>query len=72
MIFPVSATQRNSVAGQSGGIEMSERDWKEEQREVLARLFDAVFGRREASQDEIGRDIRWLGTAKEQLEDGDE
>jgi hypothetical protein len=51
---------------------MSERDWKEEQREVLARLFDSVFGRREASQDEIGRDIHWLGTVKKQLEDGDE
>ena len=31
---------------------MSERNWKEEQRSVLTRLFDSVFERREASEDQ--------------------
>lgn len=50
---------------------MSERDWEEEKRSVLARLFDAVFGRREASEEEIGRDIHWLGTVKRHLKNDD-
>jgi hypothetical protein len=41
-----------------------ERDWKEEQRDVLARLFDAVFERRETSEEETGSDIHWLGTTR--------
>ena len=32
---------------------MSERDWKDEQRDVLRRLFEAAFERREASEDQI-------------------
>jgi hypothetical protein len=51
---------------------MSEPDWKEEKRSVLARLFDAAFGRREASDEEMGRDIHWLGTVNKHLEDNDE
>lgn len=47
------------------GTEMGERDWKEEQRTVLNRLFDSVFERREASGDEIGADIHRLGTVKQ-------
>jgi hypothetical protein len=39
---------------------MSERDWKEEERSVLDRLFDAIFGRRESSEEEMRRDIHWL------------
>jgi hypothetical protein len=34
-------------------MSMSERDWEEEQRSVLGQLFDSLFGRREASEDEI-------------------
>jgi hypothetical protein len=37
---------------------MSEADWKEEQRKVLDRLFDSVFGCRETSEKEICRDIQ--------------
>jgi hypothetical protein len=33
---------------------MSERDWEEEKRTVLGRLFDAAFGRREATEEEMG------------------
>jgi hypothetical protein len=51
---------------------MRERDWKEEQREVLARLFDAAFGRREASQEAMGRDVHGPGTADRRLDDGGE
>jgi hypothetical protein len=29
---------------------MSERDWKDEQRDVLTRLFEAAFERRAASE----------------------
>jgi hypothetical protein len=35
----------------------------------LARLFDAAFGRREATEEEMGRDIHWLGTVNKRLED---
>jgi hypothetical protein len=51
---------------------MSERDWKEEKRTVLGRLFDAAFGRREASEEEMGRDIHWLGTVNKHLKDDDD
>ena len=50
---------------------MSERDWEEEQRSVLARLFDSIFGRREASEEEIGNYIHWLGTVNKNLDDDD-
>ena len=32
---------------------MSERDWKDQQRDVLKRLFEAAFERREASEEQI-------------------
>jgi hypothetical protein len=35
----------------------SERDWEDEKRTVLGRLFDAAFGRREATEEELGSDI---------------
>jgi len=50
---------------------MSESDWEEEQRSVLSRLFDSVFRRRKASEDEIGDDIHWLGTVNKHLDDSD-
>ena len=31
---------------------MSERDWKDQQRDVLKRLFEAAFERREASAEQ--------------------
>jgi hypothetical protein len=43
---------------------MNEGDWKEEQRSVLARLFECAFKRREPSEDEIGADIHRLGTVR--------
>lgn len=49
---------------------MSERGWDEEKRTVLGRLFDASFGRREASEEEMGWDIHWLGTVNRHLRDG--
>jgi hypothetical protein len=48
---------------------MDERDWKEEQRSVLARLLDSAFKRREAPENEIGVDIHRLGTVNKQLDD---
>jgi hypothetical protein len=50
---------------------MSERDWKEEQRSILTRLFDSVFERREASADQIEPDIHRLGTVKKLQEKDD-
>lgn len=50
---------------------MSERDWEEEQRGVLRRLFDALFGKTKVSEDDIGRDIHWLGTVNRYLKDDD-
>jgi len=50
---------------------MSERDWEEEQRSVLSRLFNSVFGRRAASEEEIGDNIHWLGTVNKHLDDED-
>ena len=46
---------------------MSDRDWQEEQRIVLGRLFDSVFRRREASEEKLGDDIHWLGTVNKNL-----
>jgi len=48
---------------------MDERDWKDEQRSVLIRLFDSAFNRREASDDEIEADIHRLGAANKRLKD---
>jgi hypothetical protein len=39
---------------------MSERHWEEEQRSVLGRLLDFIFGRRDASEEKIDNEIRWL------------
>jgi hypothetical protein len=50
---------------------MSERDWKEEKRTVLGRLFDAAFGRRGATEEEMGSDIHWLGTVNKHLNEDD-
>jgi len=41
---------------------MTERDWKDEQRDVLTRLFDAAFERPEPSEDETTADIHGCGT----------
>ena len=51
---------------------MVERDWEDEQRTVLRRLFEAVFGRRDTSHDDIERDIHWLGTVNKHLDDDDD
>jgi hypothetical protein len=51
---------------------MSERDWVEEKRTVLGRLFDAAFGRREALEEEMGRDIHWLGAVNRHIRDDDD
>jgi hypothetical protein len=50
---------------------MGERDWKDEQRSVLIRLFDSAFNRREASDDEIEADILRLGASNKRLKDDD-
>lgn len=52
-------------------VSMSERNWKEEQQDVLMRLFDAAFGRREASEKEVGRDTHRPSTAKKHPDDHD-
>jgi hypothetical protein len=49
---------------------MDERDWKEEQRSVLARLFDTAFKRRDAPEHEMEADIHRLGGVTENLADG--
>jgi hypothetical protein len=41
---------------------MSERHWEEEQRSVLGRLLDFIFGRRDASEERIDNEMRWLNT----------
>jgi hypothetical protein len=51
---------------------MSERDWEEEKRSVLRRLFDAAFERRESSDEEMGRDVHWLGTVNRRLAEKDD
>jgi hypothetical protein len=48
---------------------MDERNWREEQRSVLARLLDSAFKRREAPENEIEADIHRLGTLNKQLDD---
>jgi hypothetical protein len=48
---------------------MSDRDWKEEQRKVLYRLFETAFKRREAIDDEIRPDICRPGTVNKHLDD---
>jgi hypothetical protein len=50
---------------------MSERNWKEQQRSVLTRLFDSVFERREASEDQVNHDIQRLGTVNKRLDNED-
>jgi hypothetical protein len=49
-----------------------ERDWKDEQRDVLKRLFEAAFERRAASEEQVESDIRWLGTVNKRLQRDDE
>lgn len=49
-----------------------DRDWKEEQETVLGRLFDALFGRSTAKEDDVHRDIHWLGTVNKRLKDEDD
>jgi len=49
-----------------------DRDWEEERESVLGRLFDALFGRSNASEYEIGSDIHWLGTVNRHLDDDDD
>jgi hypothetical protein len=39
---------------------MSERHWEEEQRSVLGRLLDFIFGRLDASEEKIDNEIPWL------------
>jgi hypothetical protein len=41
---------------------MTERDWKDEQRDVLTRLFDAAFERRETPEEDTRADIHGLCT----------
>lgn len=51
---------------------MNERDWKEEQRDILTRLFEAVFERRQSTEEEIKSDIHCLGTVKRRLQPHDD
>jgi hypothetical protein len=44
---------------------MTERDWKDEQRDVFTRLFDAAFERRETPDEDTRADIHGLGTVDE-------
>lgn len=46
--------------------------WEEERESILGRLFKALFGRSNASEEDIGRDIHRLGTVNRHLEDDDE
>jgi len=50
---------------------MSERDWKEEQRDALTRLFEAAFERREVPEKEVNSDVHWLGTVNNRLQRDD-
>ena len=54
-----------------GDHQMSESNWKEEQRSLLTRLFDSVFERREASEDQVKHHIQPLGTVNKCLENED-
>jgi hypothetical protein len=58
------ATQRSLHRASQRGRPMNDRDWKDEQRKVLYRMFETAFKRCEASSDEIGADIRLLGTVE--------
>ncbi len=49
-----------------------DRDWEEERESVLGRLFNALFGRSESSQEDIEQDIHWLGTVNRHLKDDDD
>ncbi|MBV1696832.1 MAG: hypothetical protein KGQ47_00635 [Hyphomicrobiales bacterium] len=49
-----------------------DRDWKEEQETVLGRLFNALFGRSNATEEDVHRDIHWLGTVNKHLNDDDD
>ena len=51
---------------------MNERDWKEKQRDVLTRLFEAVFERRQPTEEEIKSDIHCPGTVKRRLQPHDD
>ena len=51
---------------------MNERDWKEEQRDILTRLFEAVFERRQSTEEEIKSDIHCFGTVKRRLQPPDD
>jgi hypothetical protein len=42
-----------------------------ERRAACRRLFEAVFERRETSEEETGSDIHWLGTVNERLQRDD-
>jgi hypothetical protein len=50
---------------------MSERHWEEEQRSVLGRFFDSIFGRNEmpVPEDKIDKEMRWLRTLNKRLDD---
>jgi hypothetical protein len=50
---------------------MSERDWKEEQRDVLTRLFEAAFERRDVSEKKVKPDVHWLGIVNNRLQQDD-
>jgi hypothetical protein len=52
----------NIPPGSPKETSVSERHWEEEQRSVLGRLLDSIFGRREASEQKIDNEIRWLRT----------
>jgi hypothetical protein len=56
---PVS-NQRDYLRASAKETSMTQRHWEEEQRGVLGRLFDSIFGRREASEDKIDNEIRRL------------
>jgi hypothetical protein len=65
------SNQRDYPGASPKEIFVSERHWEEEQRSILGRLFDSIFGRREAAEDEIDSEIRWLHTLKKHLDDED-
>lgn len=50
---------------------MADRDWKDEQRSVLIRLFNSAFNRGKASDEVIEADIHRMAAASRRLEDHD-
>ena len=46
---------------------MDERDWKDEQRSVLIRLFDSAFSRGKASDEVIEADIHRMAAASRNI-----